>query len=181
MTNTMETENITHLSLDELCDYIVKRHHSYVKTQIPFLNKNLEKICITHGANHPELHEIKSLFDESAGDLTMHMQKEELMLFPYIQNMARAKRNGTPAGSPVFGSVTHPVAMMVSEHETEEMRFKKIAEISRNYTIPGDADSTYQETLTGLKEFENDLHRHIFLENNILFPKSVELESGLRN
>jgi regulator of cell morphogenesis and NO signaling len=90
-----DTEYINNLTLDELCDHIVKRHHSYVKGNIPFLKESLEKICDVHGANHPELFEIRKLFYESAGELTMHMQKEEIMLFPYIQKMVRAKNYGS--------------------------------------------------------------------------------------
>lgn len=89
-----DSEYIMSLSLDELCDYIVRRHHSYVRKNIPFLTASLEKLCDVHGANHPELFGMRQLFGASAGDLTMHMQKEELMLFPYIQKMARAKKRG---------------------------------------------------------------------------------------
>jgi len=167
-----DTEYINSLSPDELCDYIVKRHHSYVKNSIPFLKDSLEKICNVHGTNHPELFEIKKLFNESAGELIMHMQKEEIMLFPYIQKMVKAKKDDSPISRSVFGSVTNRIRMMVSEHEAEGSRFDKIAEISKNYNIPGDACTTYKATFKKLNEFENDLHRHIHLENNILFPNA---------
>lgn len=174
-----DTEYINSLSPDELCDYIVKRHHSYVKNSIPFLKESLEKICNVHGANHPELFEIRKLFNESAGELTMHMQKEEIMLFPYIQKMVKAKKDDSPISKSAFGSVANPIRMMVSEHETEGSRFDKIAEISKNYTIPDDGCTTYRATFKKLNEFESDLHRHIHLENNILFPKAIELETEL--
>lgn len=174
-----DTAYINNLSLQELSEYIVKRHHAYVKGNIPFLKASLDKICDVHGTKHPELLEVSKLFNESAGELTMHMQKEEIMLFPYIQKMEKAKKDGTrPAGSP-FGSVSNPIAMMVAEHETEGKRFDQIAHITGNYIPPVDACTTYRAALNQLNEFENDLHRHIHLENNILFPQAIELEKEL--
>lgn len=174
-----DTEYINSLSLSELSDYIIRRHHSFVRKNIPFLKEGLDRICEVHGNAHPELFRIRELFNESSGDLTIHMQKEEIMLFPYIQQMEASARGGSPLGKPHFGSVANPVRMMISEHETEGRRFDTIAEISGNYSLPGDACNTYRATLSGLKDFETDLHRHIHLENNILFPKAVEMESGL--
>lgn len=174
-----DTAYINSLSLQQLCEYIVKRHHAYVKDNIPFLKASLDKICNVHGTNHPELFEVRKLFNESAGELTMHMQKEEIMLFPYIRKMEGAKREGTPVGRSPFGSVTNPIRMMVSEHETEGKRFDHISVSTGNYLPPADACATYKATLNQLNEFENDLHRHIHLENNILFPQAIELESEL--
>lgn len=170
---------INNLSLQELCEYIVKRHHAYVKGSFPFLKASLDKICDVHGTKHPELLEVRKLFNESAGELTMHMQKEEIMLFPYIQKMERAKKEGISLGSSPFGSVSNPIRMMVSEHETEGKRFDQIAGITGNYIPPADACTTYKATLNQLSEFESDLHRHIHLENNILFPQAIELETEL--
>ena len=172
-----DSEFFNSLPLDDLCDYIVKRHHQYVKSNIPFLKASLDKICDVHGENHPELFDLRKLFNGSAGDLTMHMQKEEIMLFPYIAKMAKSEKEGSEISSSVFGSVENPIRMMISEHDTEGRRFDSIAGISNNYEIPGDACMTYKATILRLKDFENDLHRHIHLENNILFPKAIELES----
>ena len=174
-----DTQYINSLSLDELSDYIVKRHHTYVRSSIPFLRRSLDKLCEVHGENHPELFEIRTLFNESSGNLTMHMQKEEIMLFPYIRKLAGAKNGNAMVGKSAFGSISNPVKMMLEEHEAEGQRFDKIAGLSKNYSIPEDACTTYRVTLSQLKEFENDLHRHIHLENNILFPKAIELESEL--
>ncbi len=165
------------LALDELADYIVKRHHAYVKSNIPFLKASLEKICQVHGTHHHELFEVAALFNESAGELTMHMQKEEIMLFPYIRKMVEARRSNTPVGNSAFGSVSNPIAMMMSEHDNEGRRFETISGLTGDYAIPEDACNTYRATLQKLQEFEEDLHRHIHLENNILFPKAIELES----
>lgn len=174
-----DSEYINNLALDELSEYIVNRHHSYVAKNIPFLKESLEKICDVHGENHPELLTIRDLFFESADALKMHMQKEELVLFPYIQKMMKVDNSNNQISGANFGSVSNPIGMMITEHETEGKRFDTISKITRNYTIPDDACTTYSATLDRLKDFENDLHRHIHLENNILFPKAIELENEL--
>lgn len=170
---------INGLTPAELTDYIVKRHHSYVRENIPFLQKSLGKICQVHGENHPELFRVNELFVGSAGNLTTHMQKEEIMLFPYIKSLFKAKNNNLAPPSPVFGTVSNPIAAMIDEHENEGQRFDEISALTNKYSIPEDACTTYEVTLRLLSDFENDLHRHIHLENNILFPKAVELESEL--
>jgi iron-sulfur cluster repair di-iron protein len=171
-----EYAEMDNLTLSELSEYIIKRHHSYVKNSIPFLKKNLEKLCQVHGENHLELLEIKELFTISAGEFTMHMQKEELTLFPYIQRLEKAKRKNTPVPVAHFGSVVHPVSRMMNEHQAESERFEKISELSGKYSLPDDACTTYEVTFKALHDFECDLHRHIHLENDILFPKAIELE-----
>jgi regulator of cell morphogenesis and NO signaling len=172
-----DSEYINNLSLRELTDYIVKRHHTYVHKSIPILKRNLEKICEVHGEHHPELFEINKLFTESAGALTMHMQKEELMLFPYIKRLELAQASSSSVPKSPFGSVSNPIGMMMEEHQVEGDRFNEISKLSKNYQPPEDACTTYDVTFKQLKDFEDDLHRHIHLENNILFPKAIELES----
>ena len=173
-----DSEYINHLGLDELTYYIVKRHHVYVRESIPPLKKNLEKICQVHGEHHPELFQIKELFNGSADALTLHMQKEENVLFPYIQQLALAKKENTPLPPAHFGSVSNPIEMMLAEHQHEGERFDEIARLSNHYTLPEGGCTTYEVTLKQLSDFENDLHRHIHLENNILFPKAIELEQA---
>jgi regulator of cell morphogenesis and NO signaling len=172
-----DSEYFNNLGLGELSDYIVKRHHAYVRDSIPVLKQNLEKICRVHGEHHPELFQINELFTGSAGDLTMHMQKEEIMLFPFIKRLELAKKGNLPLPSSPFGPVSNPIGMMMAEHQVEGDRFKETSLISRNYQLPEDACATYHVTFQQLKDFENDLHRHIHLENNILFQKAIELES----
>ena len=104
------------------------------------------------------------------------MKKEELILFPFIRKMVLAKKTGETLPKPHFGSVENPVAMMKQEHAAEGERFVKIAELTNNYRFPDDACGTYQVTFKMLEDFEQDLHKHIHLENNILFPKAIELE-----
>ncbi|UFK97283.1 iron-sulfur cluster repair di-iron protein [Kaistella faecalis] len=162
--------------LDLLADYVEKTHHKYVEEKSAMLIPYLNKLCKVHGERHPELFEINELFIGSAQDLAAHMKKEELILFPFIKQMIEAKKNGEPLPIPRFGTVENPVAMMKHEHEAEGDRFVKIAELTNNYQFPDDACGTYQVTYRMLEDFQNDLHKHIHLENNILFPKAIALE-----
>ena len=178
--NDPDSKYIDGLELNELCDYIEKRHHSYVNENIPFLQQKLQKLCNVHGDNHPELFEVKELFDSAAGNLSAHMKKEELILFPYIRKMVIYKNEGgITAGE--FGEVDKTIKLMHEEHQTEGERFEKISELTSSYTCPPDGCGTYQVTYQTLKDFENDLHRHIHLENNILFKKALILEDELLN
>ena len=166
------------LPLDQLSDYIVERHHRYVADKSPFIQAKLQKISEVHGVNHPELLEVSRLFDEAVGNLAMHMKKEELILFPYIGRMVNFKNSGT--GAPAeFGHVLQPIRVMMDEHQAEGDRFMKIAALTGNYQAPADGCQTYEVAMRSLEEFEKDLHRHIHLENNVLFPKAIELEKEL--
>ena len=162
--------------LDLLADYVEKTHHRYVEENTAVLLQYLNKLCKVHGDRHPELFEINELFVESAKDLGANLKKEELLLFPFIKKMVAAKQKGENVEKPHFGSVENPVAMMKHEHTIEGDRFVKIAALTNNYQFPEDACGTYQVTFKMLEDFEKDLHTHIHLENNILFPKAIELE-----
>jgi regulator of cell morphogenesis and NO signaling len=165
--------------LDLLADYIEKKHHRNVETKTQELKSYLQKIVKVHGTQHPELVRIETLFHESASDLAVHMKKEELVLFPFIRKMMTAKQQHKPFDPIHFGTVENPIAMMRHDHDLEGERFREIAKLSNNYTPPADACNTYRVAFALLKEFEEDLHEHIHLENNILFPKSIALEKEL--
>lgn len=165
--------------LDLLADYIEKKHHRYVEEKIQEIKPYLDKICKVHGEHHPELYEINQLFNDSAGELAMHMKKEELILFPAVRRMVKAQMQKTTRERPQFGSVNNPIKMMMHEHNNEGERFRKIEELSNKYNPPQDACNTYRVSFAMLKEFEDDLHLHIHLENNILFPKALELEKHI--
>ncbi|ADY54165.1 iron-sulfur cluster repair di-iron protein [Pseudopedobacter saltans DSM 12145] len=165
--------------IDLLADYIEKTHHRYVSQQIPLLKAYLEKISNVHGDRHPELLEIKELFDGCAEELTSHMQKEEKVLFPFVRKMVSAKQSAEAELAIPFGTVQNPISMMMHEHDAEGERFRKIAQLSNQYALPADGCSTYKVAMDALKAFENDLHIHIHLENNILFPKAIALEEDL--
>ncbi|AUS05010.1 iron-sulfur cluster repair di-iron protein [Pseudotamlana carrageenivorans] len=162
--------------LDLLVDYIEKKHHRYVEEKIPVLRQFLDKLCRVHGEKHPELITINELFTASAGELSAHLKKEELVLFPFVKKMVGATLSQGAIEAPQFGTVENPIAMMMDEHDHEGVRFRKIAELSNNYNPPVDACNTYRVTYAMLQEFEQDLHLHIHLENNILFPQAIKLE-----
>ncbi|MDD2985309.1 iron-sulfur cluster repair di-iron protein [Flavobacterium sp.] len=162
---------------DLLIDYIEKTHHRYVVEKSAVLVPFLDKLTKVHGGNHPELFEIHELFVGCASELAQHMVKEETVLFPFIKKMENAIRTGQAIEQPHFGTVENPIAMMKHEHENEGDRFVKIAALTNNYTPPADACNTYKVTFAMLQEFEQDLHKHIHLENNILFPRAIAMES----
>jgi len=165
--------------LDLLADYIEKKHHRYVEDKSLEIKPFLDKVCRVHGERHPELLEISEHFYATAGELAKHMKKEELILFPFIRKMAKAKQEGTKVDAPAFGTIENPIQAMMSEHTTEGDRLRKIEQLTNGYTPPEDACNTYRVTFALLKEFEDDLHKHIHLENNILFPKAIEMEKQL--
>ena len=172
--------DIRRWSATELASYVEKVHHGYVRETTPILSAYLKKVAAVHGDRHPELREIYALFQESSLELLNHMVKEETILFPSIKRMERLVEAGEKLDKPFFfGTVENPIAMMKAEHETEGDRFVRIATLSHNYTPPEDACNTYKVSFAKLREFEEDLHRHIHLENNILFHKAVALEQQL--
>ncbi|MEO8111692.1 MAG: iron-sulfur cluster repair di-iron protein [Ginsengibacter sp.] len=163
-------------SIDFLADYIVNTHHSYVKKTIPDLMSYGAKVAGVHGSQHPELHKINRLTDEVCEELATHMVKEETVLFPYIKKLVAAKNNGSEFQVEGFTSVQSPISMMEHEHEIVGEKMEHIRALSNNYILPEDACASYSYLYKTLEEFENDLHIHVHLENNILFPKSLELE-----
>ncbi|MBC5994510.1 iron-sulfur cluster repair di-iron protein [Pontibacter cellulosilyticus] len=159
-----------------LADYIVNMHHTYVREAIPVLYEYTNKIANVHGGRHPELVEVAKHFTNIANELEAHMPKEERVLFPYIKQLEEAKKNSVKLDKPAFGSIQNPINMMEMEHEHAGNELEKIRELTNNYTLPADACATYTVAFKKLKEFENDLFHHIHLENNVLFPKALELE-----
>ncbi len=165
--------------LDFMIDYIINNHHKYILRMIPIISMHLEKVASVHFENHPEMVEAAKIFSVVYKDLKQHMIKEEQILFPFIKQLVKAKRNNSKAELPYFGTVKNPIRMMIKEHETAGDDLYKIRDLTNNYAIPLDACSTFEVSLKELQEFEEDLHKHVHLENNILFPKSVKLEEEL--
>lgn len=163
--------------LDLLIDYIEKTHHRYVTEQSQTLLFYLDKLCKVHGQRHPELLEIALHFKITATELAQHMKKEELILFPFIKKMLLALQQKQTIEQPAFLTVENPISQMKDEHDNEGTRFDIIAKLTHQYTPPTDACETYRVTFALLADFEKDLHKHIHLENNIVFPKAIELES----
>lgn len=163
--------------LDFLVDYILNTHHKYVKNAIPILLDYTSKVAKVHGQEHPEVITIANKFHEAADELNGHMCKEEQILFPYIKQLVSAKSNKSSIPGSVFETIKNPINMMEHEHDVVGDIFKTIRELSNNYAAPEDGCTTYKVSYLKLKEFEEDLHQHIHLENNILFPKSIKLEN----
>lgn len=162
--------------LDFLCDHIVNVHHRYIEENIPLLLQYTERVAKVHGASNPEVRKIENLFHQVAGELVNHLKKEELLLFPFIKKMVDAEEVEETLERPPFGTTENPVKMMEEEHEHAGALFRKIAKLSNNYTPPPTACNTFRAMYSKLEEFEQDLHLHVHLENNILFPKALELE-----
>ncbi len=162
--------------LDFLIDHIENIHHAYVEESIPLILQYSNKVAKVHGAHYPQVIKINELFMAVAQELSAHLKKEELILFPYIKQMIQAKNQGVKAPAPHFGTVNNPIAMMHEEHENAGDVFKEIAVLTNNYTPPEGACNTFKALYAKLEEFEKDLHQHIHLENNILFPKAINLE-----
>lgn len=166
-------------NLDFLADYIVNSHHSYIRKTVPELYTYSNKVAAVHGKAHPELIQIRGLVHEVGSELMNHMVKEEKVLFPFIKNLVTQGINHS--GAAYFGTVQSPIALMEEEHEFVGGRMDMIRSLSNDYALPSDACASYTLLFSMLKEFEEDLHLHIHLENNILFPKALSLEKNLEN
>ena len=165
---------------DFLADYIVNTHHSYVRKTLPDMIQYAEKVMKAHRDQHPELASIYQLITAVNTELMMHMLKEEKVLFPYIKELIANKNNQQSLYASHLDTVQNPINMMEMEHEMVGMNFEKIRTLTNNYLLPSDACGSYSFLYKLLNEFEDDLHLHIHLENNILFPKALELEKQLK-
>ena len=168
-------------NLDFLIDHIINVHHTYVEESIPLIlqysNRVEEEV---HGHHYSEVIKINKLFTEVANELSAHLKKEELILFPYIKKLLKLKNEETALPTPPFGTVNNPIQMMETEHESAGDIFKVIAQLTNNYTPPEGACNTFKALYAKLDEFEQDLHQHIHLENNILHPKAIQLEQTFK-
>lgn len=165
--------------LDFLIDHIINIHHNNVEESIPLIIQYADRVAEVHGHHYTKVLEIRNLFIEVANELLSHLQKEEQILFPYIKSLVEMDKKNERLDQPPFGSVNNPILVMEAEHETAGDIFKRIVELSNNYTPPKEACNTFRAFYAKLEEFEQDLHHHIHLENNILHPKAKELENRL--
>lgn len=162
--------------LSELIAHIKNTHHKYTREETARLNSLLEKVCSVHGKNHAELFETQGTFRALTQELMTHLMKEEMVLFPYIERMEEAVIQKEPVLPGPFGSVQNPVNMMEHEHDSAGNALRAIRKASSDFTAPGDACVSYQTLYKALAAFEADLHQHIHLENNILFPRAIAME-----
>ena len=173
-----DSKDRTWQSLDDLISHITNTHHKYTRNEIARLGPLFAKVCSVHGNNHPELLQLRDIFARLSQELTSHLMKEEMVLFPYIVRMEEAVTEKAPILPPPFGTVENPVAMMEHEHDSAGRALHALREISQGYTAPADACVSYQTLYKALAELEADLHQHIHLENNILFPRAIEMEKA---
>lgn len=160
-----------------LIEYIIAKHHVFTATELDRLGPLMTKVVMRHGKKHPELFELEDVFTELVESLVPHMRKEENVLFPFIEELEMAAKWNLPAPVPHFGTVNNPIRMMMYEHDTDGERLKKMREISKDYELPEGACPSFTALYAGLQDLERDLHRHIHLENNVLFPAAAKLES----
>lgn len=169
--------NFQKLSLAELINHILETHHVFTKSELDRIKVLTDKVLGAHGDRHPELLKVSDLFQRLSGDLKLHMFKEEQVLFPYIVKMENADTQGRPFPSAPFGAVRNPVRMMTMEHDAAGEILRELRAVTSDYRVPPDGCMSYQTLYQALENLEKDLHQHIHLENNILFPKAVEVEA----
>jgi len=164
--------------LADLIRHIVTTHHKFTREETARIARLLDKVCGVHGKNHPELLNLRDIFQGLVEELTIHLMKEEQVLFPYIVRMEEAVLQKDPVLPPAFGTVENPVRMMMLEHDSAGEALRAMREASRGYTVPEDGCVSYRTLYQALPGLEADLHRHIHLENNVLFPRAVEIEQA---
>lgn len=162
--------------LSDLVAHITATHHQYTRGQIARLGTLFDKVCAAHGKNHPELFDMRKDFFALGQELMMHLQKEEMVLFPFVVRMEEERTRGAAAPPSPFGTVANPVSMMMHEHDAAGEVLHAMRTASSGYAVPDDACLTYRSLYRELVEFEADLHQHIHLENNILFPRAIGME-----
>jgi len=162
--------------LGEITQHIVDRHHGFVRRESPRIQALLTKVCGKHGPAHNELFEVRTLFATLSDELAQHMMKEERILFPYIEALAAATE-----ASACFATVESPISVMIADHENAGAVLAKLRELTKGFQPPESACPTFRALYQALEEFEHDLHWHVHLENNILFPRAIAAERERRN
>ena len=162
-------------SLSYLIEHIVNNHHNYIREMVPIIKEHLNKVTEKHSARHIELLRINELFTDLSNELLMHLQKEERILFPLIKELESAVTANPGQPVNLRMNIQGPISMMEREHSNAGAIFEEMKLLSDNFTTPADGCATYNVTYKELDEFEKDLHRHIFLENSILFPKAIAM------
>jgi len=171
--------NFKDWALPFLVDYIINVHHQYVQEKLPQLLQYSKKVAKVHGHAYTETVAIAEKVDALAKELFAHLEKEELVLFPYVKKLWKQKEAQGSVEAPPFGTARNPIRMMEEEHEFAGQTMEEIRQLSNDFTPPESACNTYRVLYALLEELEQDLHQHVHLENNILFPAAIELEASL--
>lgn len=167
------------MSLEKLVQYIVRRHHRLVRQELPRLAMLAHKLASKHGDRAPELIAIDELMDELQGEMIAHLEKEENVLFPYVVHLDQNLGLARPTASACFRRVSQPVRMMMNEHENALRILRELRQLTNGFTAPEWACATHVSFHTGLRAFEADLKQHIQLEDDVLFPRAVEMEDSI--
>ena len=173
-----EKTDFRSLSLTELIDHILNTHHVFTRAELERLRELMTKVYLKHGQNHLELTQVKSFFEALSAELDSHMMKEERVLFPYVMAMEEAVSNQRTRETPLFGTVANPIRMMMFEHDNAGYILRQMRQLTHDYTPPTDACMSYRALYQALNALEKDLHQHIHLENNILFPRAASMEAA---
>jgi len=176
--DSARAQDWTKAPLAALARHIVEKHHSFTRSELARLETLFGKVCAAHGDRHPELARMRTVFQALSAELQSHMMKEENILFPYLAAMEQATLAGLPCPRPMFGTVQNPVRMMTLEHDSAGDALRELRLASGNYAVPADGCTSYSELYRSLPGFEADLHTHIHLENNILFPRALAMEAA---
>ncbi len=174
-----KTNDYNSWDLGFLADFILNTHHKYVSEESVVLLQYSNKVAKVHATHYPQVIEINNITEALVAELTSHMQKEEMILFPFIKDLATAKKTGINVELPHFGTIKNPINIMDSEHDAAGDMIKKLAQLTNDFTPPEGACNTFKALYAKLEEFQNDLFQHIHLENNILFPKAILLEEDI--
>lgn len=169
------SQNYTAWELPFLADYIVNSHHVYLKENDGQIAAYARKIAEVHGAHHPEVIEIAAIFDKIDSDMVAHLREEEEVFFPAVKRVHAARKTGNEPTAEDVATIRTSLAKLGPEHEEIGDAVHTIRHLSKEYAIPSDVCNTFLVTYQKLKEFEDDLHKHVHLENNILFPKAAQL------
>ena len=170
---------VTAWPVDRLVDHVVSTHHAYVRAQIPVIRRCTSTLAAKHGERLPVMVEIARVFDDLAAELSRHMDKEEGILFPYIEAMAAARNSCSRVARTPFGTIQNPIRMMELEHREAGDQLWQLRTLTGNFHPPDDACATWRACYAALADFERDLHEHVHLENHVLFPAAALLEQEL--
>ncbi len=176
-TNATEpARDFTQATPSELIQHIVKTHHAYVRAELPRLMALAEKVAAKHGPTHPEYIQIERHLLQLDGELINHLTKEEIVLFPYIEALERRRNGQGPVPHACFATVESPIQAMLNEHEAAGALLEEMRSSTQGFAPPAGACPTLIGLLDGIDAFEKDLHRHVHLENNLLFPRAIAME-----
>ena len=173
--SAVQDQVVLAMSASQLVDYIVLKHHLYVRQAMPLILQHLERVATKHGDRFPYMQQVLELFTVLQQEMDCHMQKEEQVLFPRIKEVEKAVQQNGPKTALNLGYISQPIHMMETEHEEAGNLMSEIRQWTSDYTPPADACTTFRISMAELRAFEEDLHRHVHLENNVLFPRIVQM------